>query len=57
MDAVFAHADHILVLVRGQIIARGSAARCGPMRGCAEVYLRWHADLTASGAQRGGAIA
>lgn len=57
MDAVFAHADHILVLVRGQIIARGSANEVRANARVREVYLGGTADLTASGAQRGGAPA
>jgi branched-chain amino acid transport system ATP-binding protein len=54
MDAVFAHADHILVLVRGQIIARGSAEEVRANARVREVYLGGTADLTAHGAQRGG---
>jgi branched-chain amino acid transport system ATP-binding protein len=57
MDAVFAHADHILVLVRGQIIARGSADEVRANARVREVYLGGTADLTAAGAQRGGAPA
>ena len=40
MDVVFAHADRILVLNRGSLIAEGDAGR-GPRRtrGCAQVYL------------------
>lgn len=57
MDAVFAHADHILVLVRGQIIARGSANEVRANARVREVYLGGTADLTASGVQRGGAPA
>ena len=53
MDAVFAHADHILVLVRGQIIARGSAEEVRANARVREVYLGGTADLTAHGAQRG----
>ena len=57
MDAVFAHADHILVLVRGQIIARGTADEVRANARVREVYLGGTADLTASGALRGGAPA
>jgi len=57
MDAVFAHADHILVLVRGQIIARGTANEVRANARVREVYLGGTADLTASGAQRGAAHA
>ena len=39
MDVVFAHADRILVLVRGEIIAAGRPTRCAPTRRCAQVYL------------------
>ncbi len=56
MDAVFAHADHILVLVRGQIIARGTANEVRADARVREVYLGGTADLTASGAQRGAAV-
>ncbi|MDX2202434.1 MAG: ABC transporter ATP-binding protein [Hyphomicrobiaceae bacterium] len=53
MDAVFAHADHILVLVRGEIIARGTAQSVRADPRVREVYLGGTADLTASGAARG----
>ena len=52
MDAVFAHADHILVLVRGQIIAQGSAAEVRANARVREVYLGGTADLTAHGTER-----
>lgn len=52
MDAVFAHADHILVLVRGEIIARGSADEVRANPRVREVYLGGTADLTAAGTAR-----
>lgn len=52
MDAVFAHADHILVLVRGEIIARGTAEQVRASPRVREVYLGGTADLTAHGTAR-----
>jgi branched-chain amino acid transport system ATP-binding protein len=52
MDAVFAHADHILVLVRGEIIARGTADEVRTNARVREVYLGGTADLTAHGTAR-----
>ena len=54
MDAVFAHADHILVLVRGEIIARGTAEEVRASARVREVYLGGTADLTAHGTAREG---
>ena len=34
MDVVFGHADRILVLARGELIADGTAERCAPIRRC-----------------------
>ncbi|MGL1590377.1 hypothetical protein ACSTHH_23365, partial [Vibrio parahaemolyticus] len=45
MDAVFAHADHILVLVRGEVIARGTADEVRANARVREVYLGGTADL------------
>jgi branched-chain amino acid transport system ATP-binding protein len=39
MDVVFEHADRILVLNRGSLIAEGSPRRCAQSAGAREVYL------------------
>jgi branched-chain amino acid transport system ATP-binding protein len=52
MDAVFGHADLILVLVRGEIIARGSAAEIRANARVKEVYLGDMDSLAAAKAKR-----
>ena len=47
MDAVFAHADHILVLVRGEIIARGRPEDVRANARVREVYLGGSAPAAA----------
>jgi branched-chain amino acid transport system ATP-binding protein len=54
MDAVFGHADLILVLVRGEIIARGDAARIRADVRVREVYLGDSGTLAATRARRPG---
>jgi branched-chain amino acid transport system ATP-binding protein len=51
MDAVFAHADRILVLVRGEIIARGSPEEVRADPEVQRVYLG-HAGTRAAGRAR-----
>lgn len=57
MDAVFGHADHIVVLVRGEIIARGTAPEIRANQRVKEVYLGDMGSLAAARAKRQGAIA
>ena len=38
MDVVFAHADRIIVLARGELIAEGTPQRCATIRKVREVY-------------------
>ena len=52
MDAVFEHADHILVLVRGRIIAEGTAAQIRSDERVKQVYLGETGALAAIKAER-----
>jgi branched-chain amino acid transport system ATP-binding protein len=52
MDAVFAHADRILVLVRGEIIARGSPAEVRADPEVQRVYLGHSGTRAAARARR-----
>jgi branched-chain amino acid transport system ATP-binding protein len=52
MDAVFGHADHVLVLVRGRIIARGKPEAIRADARVREVYLGDMDSLAAARAKR-----
>jgi len=54
MDAVFGHADHVLALVRGEIIARGTANEIRANARVKEVYLGDMGSLAAARARRKG---
>ena len=55
MDIVFGHADRVIVLNRGELIAEGSPKRCGRARMCAPIYLGAGA-LHGDGAMSGRAL-
>jgi branched-chain amino acid transport system ATP-binding protein len=57
MDAVFAHADHILVLVHGEIIARGTPAEVRANARVKQVYLGEMGAIAADRAARAGSAA
>jgi branched-chain amino acid transport system ATP-binding protein len=54
MDAVFAHADRILVLVRGEIIARGRPEEVRADPEVQRVYLGHSGTRAATRARRAG---